>query len=134
MCVFVDQAGEEPLIFCRGHGMNRYTLTKKLGDGTYGSVVKAVNRQTGEEVAVKKMKKLFTRYDMYNDQNNTCRVNFVCADRIRKHTAPTYLYAKCVDNPFANSVWFSHVLPGSMFHNVEFVFLALSKGDGKKCQ
>lgn len=40
--------------------MNRYTLTKKLGDGTYGSVVKAVNRQTGEEVAVKKMKKLFT--------------------------------------------------------------------------
>lgn len=41
--------------------MNRYALTKKLGDGTYGSVVKAVNRQTGEEVAVKKMKKLFTR-------------------------------------------------------------------------
>lgn len=41
--------------------MNRYTLTKKLGDGTYGSVLKAVNRQTGEEVAVKKMKKMFTR-------------------------------------------------------------------------
>lgn len=48
--------------------MNRYTLTKKLGDGTYGSVVKAVNRQTGEEVAVKKMKKLFTRYiNKYDD-------------------------------------------------------------------
>ena len=43
--------------------MNRYTLTKKLGDGTYGSVVKAVNRQTGEEVAVKKMKKTFTRHE-----------------------------------------------------------------------
>ncbi|CAM9327599.1 unnamed protein product [Scytosiphon promiscuus] len=43
--------------------MNRYTLTKKLGDGTYGSVVKAVNRQTGEEVAVKKMKKLFTSWE-----------------------------------------------------------------------
>lgn len=41
--------------------MNRYSLTKKLGDGTYGSVLKAVNRQTGEEVAVKKMKKTFTR-------------------------------------------------------------------------
>lgn len=40
--------------------MNRYALTKKLGDGTYGSVLKAVNRQTGEEVAVKKMKKTFT--------------------------------------------------------------------------
>lgn len=45
--------------------MNRYTLTKKLGDGTYGSVIKAVNRQTGEEVAVKKMKKLFTRCVIY---------------------------------------------------------------------
>ncbi|CAM9619945.1 unnamed protein product [Ectocarpus sp. 4 AP-2014] len=43
--------------------MNRYALTKKLGDGTYGSVVKAVNRQTGEEVAVKKMKKLFTSWE-----------------------------------------------------------------------
>jgi serine/threonine protein kinase len=37
--------------------MNRYKVTKQLGDGTYGSVLKAVNRQTGEVVAVKKMKK-----------------------------------------------------------------------------
>lgn len=41
--------------------MNRYSLTKKLGDGTYGSVLKAANRQTGEQVAIKKMKKKFTR-------------------------------------------------------------------------
>ena len=52
-------AGVAPFSLCP-RAMNRYTLTKKLGDGTYGSVVKAVNRQTGEEVAVKKMKKLFT--------------------------------------------------------------------------
>lgn len=45
--------------------MNRYSLKKKLGDGTYGSVLKAVNRQTGEEVAVKKMKKMFTRCACY---------------------------------------------------------------------
>ena len=30
--------------------MNRYKVTKQLGDGTYGSVLKAVNRQTGEIV------------------------------------------------------------------------------------
>lgn len=31
--------------------MNRYKITKQLGDGTYGSVLKAVNRQTGEVVS-----------------------------------------------------------------------------------
>jgi len=30
--------------------MNRYKITKQLGDGTYGSVLKAVNRQTNEVV------------------------------------------------------------------------------------
>jgi len=30
--------------------MNRYKIVKPLGDGTYGSVLKAVNRQTGEIV------------------------------------------------------------------------------------
>ena len=39
--------------------MNRYKVTKQLGDGTYGSVLKAVNRSTGEVVAIKKMKKKF---------------------------------------------------------------------------
>lgn len=31
--------------------MNRYKVTKQLGDGTYGSVLKATNRQTGEVVS-----------------------------------------------------------------------------------
>jgi len=43
--------------------MNRYKVTKQLGDGTYGSVLKAVNRQTGDVVAVKKMKKKFYNWD-----------------------------------------------------------------------
>lgn len=30
--------------------MNRYKILKELGDGTYGTVVKAVNKQTGEVV------------------------------------------------------------------------------------
>lgn len=32
--------------------MNRYKVTKQLGDGTYGSVLKATHRQTGEVVCV----------------------------------------------------------------------------------
>ena len=36
---------------------------KQLGDGTYGSVWKAVNRQTNEVVAIKKMKKKFYSWD-----------------------------------------------------------------------
>jgi male germ cell-associated kinase len=43
--------------------MNRYKVTKQLGDGTYGSVLKAVNRQTGEVVAIKKMKKKFFTWE-----------------------------------------------------------------------
>ena len=43
--------------------MNRYKVTKQLGDGTYGSVLKAVNRQTGEVVAIKKMKKKFYTWE-----------------------------------------------------------------------
>ena len=35
---------------CRAPTMNRYKITKQLGDGTYGSVLKAVNRSTGEVV------------------------------------------------------------------------------------
>ena len=43
--------------------MNRYQLTKALGDGTYGSVSKGVNKQTGEVVAIKKMKKKFYSFE-----------------------------------------------------------------------
>ena len=31
--------------------MNRYKVTKTLGDGTYGSVLKGQNKQSGEIVA-----------------------------------------------------------------------------------
>ncbi|KAG1705133.1 hypothetical protein DVH05_004069 [Phytophthora capsici] len=43
--------------------MNRYKVTKQLGDGTYGSVLKAVNRQSGEVVAIKRMKKKFYSWE-----------------------------------------------------------------------
>ena len=43
--------------------MNRYKIIKAVGDGTYGSVLKAQHRQTGEIVAIKKMKKKFFSWD-----------------------------------------------------------------------
>lgn len=43
--------------------MQRYVVAKKLGDGTYGEVLRAVNKQTGEVVAVKRMKKKYYSWD-----------------------------------------------------------------------
>jgi serine/threonine protein kinase len=36
--------------------MDKYQVIKKLGEGAYGVVVKCVNTQTQELVAIKKMK------------------------------------------------------------------------------
>lgn len=41
------------LAFCQNE-MNRYTLIKQLGDGTYGSVLLAKSLETKEKVAIKK--------------------------------------------------------------------------------
>lgn len=43
--------------------MNRYRVIKGVGDGTYGSVFKAVNKKTGAIVAIKKMKKKFFSWE-----------------------------------------------------------------------
>ncbi|KAJ7377270.1 hypothetical protein OS493_030081 [Desmophyllum pertusum] len=43
--------------------MNRYQNMKQLGDGTYGSVVLAKNRETGETVAIKKMKRKYYSWE-----------------------------------------------------------------------
>ena len=42
--------------------MHRYRIIKAVGDGTYGSVLKATTEK-GETVAIKKMKKLFYSWD-----------------------------------------------------------------------
>lgn len=41
----------------------RYKVTKTLGDGTYGSVLKGQNRQSGEIVAIKRMKRKFYTWE-----------------------------------------------------------------------
>ncbi|CAL0331617.1 unnamed protein product [Lupinus luteus] len=43
--------------------MERYNLIKEVGDGTFGSVWRAINKQTGEVVAIKKMKKKYYSWD-----------------------------------------------------------------------
>ena len=43
--------------------MERYRILKHVGDGTYGIVSKAVNRSTGETVAIKKMKTKFYTWE-----------------------------------------------------------------------
>lgn len=43
--------------------MNRYTTLKQLGDGTYGSVVMGKSNESGELVAIKRMKRKFYSWD-----------------------------------------------------------------------
>ena len=44
-------------------GMNRYVMLSQLGDGTYGSVLMAKRADTGEKIAVKRMKKKYYSWD-----------------------------------------------------------------------
>merc|ERR1719386_432278 len=43
--------------------MNRYKAIKLLGVGTYGSVLRAANKSTGEWVAIKKMKQKYYSWE-----------------------------------------------------------------------
>lgn len=43
--------------------MNRYVVLQQLGDGTYGSVALAQRRDSGEKVAIKRMKRKYYSWD-----------------------------------------------------------------------
>ncbi|KAF5460412.1 hypothetical protein F2P56_020279 [Juglans regia] len=43
--------------------MERFNLIKEVGDGTFGCVWRAINKQTGEVVAIKKMKKKYYSWE-----------------------------------------------------------------------
>jgi serine/threonine protein kinase len=44
--------------------MDKFQLIRNLGEGTFGSAVLATNLRTGEQVAIKMMKK---RYDTWEE-------------------------------------------------------------------
>jgi len=43
--------------------MDRYMIMKRVGDGTYGEVILATNKQTGEKMAIKRMKRKYYSWD-----------------------------------------------------------------------
>ncbi len=43
--------------------MDKYKMGNYLGDGAFGSVVKAINTNTGQVVAIKSMKKKYSTWD-----------------------------------------------------------------------
>ncbi|CAB1451571.1 unnamed protein product [Pleuronectes platessa] len=43
--------------------MNRYTTLRQLGDGTYGSVLMGRSNESGELVAIKRMKRKFYSWE-----------------------------------------------------------------------
>lgn len=43
--------------------MNRYITLHQLGDGTYGSVVLGQRKDTGEKVAIKRMKRKYYSWE-----------------------------------------------------------------------
>mmetsp|Transcript_27004 Transcript_27004/g.62352 ORF Transcript_27004/g.62352 Transcript_27004/m.62352 type:complete len:443 (-) Transcript_27004:33-1361(-) len=43
--------------------MNRYKVTRNVGDGSFGTVMRAQNKSTGEWVAIKKMKQKFYSWE-----------------------------------------------------------------------
>jgi serine/threonine protein kinase len=49
--------------------MQKYEKLNKLGEGTYGTVFKAKNRETGEIVALKKVR--------LDDEDDVCIVRFL---------------------------------------------------------
>ncbi|KAK2092380.1 hypothetical protein P7K49_028908 [Saguinus oedipus] len=50
--------------------MNRYTTMGQLGDGAYGSVLMAKNNESGELVAIKRMKRKFYSWDEWTPKKS----------------------------------------------------------------
>lgn len=58
--------------------MNRYITLNQLGDGTYGSVVLGQRIDTGEKVAIKKMKRKYYSWDEAMNLREVKVIYFVC--------------------------------------------------------
>ena len=67
--------------------MNRYKVYRQLGDGTYGSVWKAVNRQTNEVVAIKKMKRKYYSWEecvQHREVKSLRKMNHPCIVKLKE--------------------------------------------------
>ncbi|KAH0457199.1 hypothetical protein IEQ34_015106 [Dendrobium chrysotoxum] len=65
--------------------MERYKLIKEVGDGTFGSVWRAINKLTGEVVAVKKMKRRYYSWEecMNLREVKECNLYQLMKDRVK---------------------------------------------------
>ena len=76
-----------------------------MGDGTYGSVLKAVNRQSGEVVAIKKMKKKFFTWEECMQLREV---------KVSRHDVSCSAFG-CIEWHQGSSKCFHHVRKGDMF-------------------
>ena len=49
--------------------MNKYKIIRQIGDGTYGNVFEAINTETNERVAIKKLKNKINSWNECIEQN-----------------------------------------------------------------
>lgn len=61
--------------------MNRYVTLSPLGDGTYGTVMLGQRKDTGEKVAIKRMKR---KYYSWDEAMSLREVKVLAAHRVRK--------------------------------------------------
>jgi protein kinase len=61
--------------------MERYKIITEVGDGTFGSVWRAINKESGEVVAIKKMKK---KYYSWEECINLREVKVFCCYVVNK--------------------------------------------------
>ncbi|TVU13086.1 hypothetical protein EJB05_46762, partial [Eragrostis curvula] len=66
--VFSERIWSTPLarqapLYPTSHCLRRYNIIKEVGDGTFGSVWCAINKESGEVVAIKKMKKKYHSWE-----------------------------------------------------------------------
>lgn len=65
--------------------MNRYITLSPLGDGTYGTVVLGQRKDTGEKVAIKRMKRKYYSWDEAMSLREV-KVNSECRSKHKNHS------------------------------------------------
>uniref|UniRef100_A0A0E0K409 Protein kinase domain-containing protein n=1 Tax=Oryza punctata TaxID=4537 RepID=A0A0E0K409_ORYPU len=65
--------------------MDRFKMIKEVGDGTFGSVWRAINKQNGEVVAIKKMKRKYYSFEecMSLREVKECNLYQLMKDRVK---------------------------------------------------